>query len=102
MSLYTVTIDFEDHTRAVMQIECVSEIEALRRAVSESEALENHDKSAIDETLDEYIRITHLAMGYKGVWLWHHTNFDNEAVQDIYGGTIVQTDENGAISEVSS
>ena len=64
--------------------------------------MESHDKVAIEETLDRFIRFTHLAMDYKGVWLWHHVNFDNEAVEDIYGGTIVQTDKCGAVREQSS
>ncbi|MDM3870155.1 hypothetical protein QSV34_02170 [Porticoccus sp. W117] len=102
MNLYTVTIGFEDRTRAIMQVEGNNEIEALNRAIRETEALENHDRAAIEETLTEFLRITHLAMGYKGVWLWHHVNFDNEAVEDIYGGTIVQTDRSGAIREASS
>lgn len=102
MNLYTVTIDFEDRTMAVMQVEGFNESEALNLAIRESEALENHDKIAIEETLDKFLRITHLAMGYKGVWLWHHVNFDNEAVEDIYGGTIVQTDKCGAVRETSS
>lgn len=97
MNLYTVTIDFEDRTRAVLQVESTGEVGALSKAIRESEALENHDKAAIEETIDQFIRITHLAMGYKGVWLWHHVNFDSEAVEDIYGGTIVQTDRNGAV-----
>ena len=102
MNLYTVTIDFEDRTRAVMQVESFDEIEALNKAIRESEALETHDKTAIEETIDTYIQITHLAMGYKGVWLWHHCNFDNKAVEDIYGGTIVQSDKNGAVRETSN
>lgn len=102
MNLYTVTIDFEDRTRAVMQVEEINELEALSRAIRETEALENHDKIAIEETLDKFLRVTHLAMGYRGVWLWHHVNFENEAVEDIYGGTIVQTDKNGAVRDTSS
>lgn len=85
-----------------MQIEGKNEIEALNQAIRESEALEIHDKAAIEETLDKFICITHLAMGYKGVWLWHHVNFDNEAVEDIFGGTIVQTDKSGAVREPNS
>jgi hypothetical protein len=102
MNLYTVTIDFEDRTRAVMQIEAVDEIEALKRAIMESEAIEHYDKQAIEDTLEHYLCITHLAMKYKGAWLWHHVNFDNEAVEDIYGGTIVQTDKNGAVRNLGS
>ncbi|MCB2387253.1 hypothetical protein [Thalassolituus alkanivorans] len=102
MNLYTVTIDFEDRTRAVMQVEEINELEALSRAIRETETLENHDKIAIEETLDKFLRVTHLAMGYRGVWLWHHVNFENEAVEDIYGGTIVQTDKNGAVRDTSS
>lgn len=102
MNLYTVTIDFEDRTRAVMQVESINEIEALKRAIKESEALEHYDKKAVEDTLEKFLHITHLAMGYKGAWLWHHVNFDNEAVEDIYGGTIVQTDRSGAVRESSS
>lgn len=71
MNLYTVIIDFEDRTRAVMQVEAANEVEALSKPIENSR-------------------------------LWHHVSFENEAVADTYGGTIVQTDKNGAIRESSS
>ena len=102
MNLYTVIIDFEDRTRAVEQVEYMSEVEALHKTLREAEALECYDKSAIEETIDSYLQITHLAMGYKGTWLWHHFNFDNEEMDPIYGRAIVQIDQNGAVRESSS
>lgn len=99
MNLYTVIIDFEDRTKVIEQVECSTEVEALHTVLRKAEALENHEKEAIEETIKTYLRITHLAMGYKGVWIWHHCNFENEKVEDIYGGSIVQTDKNGAIRE---
>ncbi|WP_444958391.1 hypothetical protein [Microbulbifer sp. ZKSA002] len=83
-------------------MECSSEIDALHKVLREAEALENHDKKAIEDTIKTYLRVTHIAMGYKGVWIWHHCNFDSEEVEDIYGGSIVQTDKNGAVREGSS
>jgi hypothetical protein len=102
MNLYTVTIDFEDRTKAIEQVECSNEVEALHTVLRDAEALESHDKHAIEETIKDYLRFIHVAMGFKGVWLWHHCNFDNEKVEDIYGGSIVQTDRNGAVREGSS
>jgi hypothetical protein len=102
MNLYTVIVDFEDRTKAIEQVKCSNEIEALHKVLREAEALESHDKEAIEETINTYLRITHLAMQYNGVWIWHHCNFDNEKVEDIYGGSIVQTDKNGAVREPCS
>ena len=102
MNLYTITIDFEDRTRAVMQVDGKDEVEALAKALRESEALEIYARVALEETIEKFLILTHLAMGYKGVWLWHHVNFDSEAVTDIYGGVVIQTDKNGTIRESNS
>lgn len=102
MNLYTVTIDFEDRTQAIMQVEGMNQVEALHHAVKNSEALKEYDKAALEETLENFLSVIHLAMNYKGIWLWHHVNFDNKAVENIYGGIIVQTDQAAAIRQSSS
>lgn len=45
--LYTVIINFEDHTFAINQYETDSPEEALMRCIKESEALEDYDRSKI-------------------------------------------------------
>ncbi|MBD3640793.1 MAG: hypothetical protein HUJ18_07320 [Marinobacter sp.] len=102
MDLYTVTIDFEDRTKAIEQVECSNEVEALHAALRDAEALESYESRAIEETIKDYLRVIHVGKGFKGVWLWHHCNFDNQKVEDIYGGSIVQTDRNGAARHRSS
>jgi hypothetical protein len=102
MKLFTVIIRFEDRTNAILQVEAENETSALKLAFHTSEALAEYNQEAIEDTLENYLRITQLAMGYKGVWKWHHINFHCEAVSDIYCGEIIQTDKNGPARECSS
>ena len=97
MNLYTVTIEFDDRRRAVEQVECYNETEALHKVLREAQVLETYTKRFIEETIEHFLRITHVAMNYKGIWLWHHTNFDNDEMKLIYGGIIIQTDKRGAV-----
>lgn len=97
MNLYTVIINFEDRTLAIEQVESANELEALRSAIRRSKAVQNIDVKAVEETLKKFLKLIHVAMDYHGVWQWHHVNFNCEAVSEIYGGTIIQTDRKGAV-----
>ncbi|MDP3542598.1 MAG: hypothetical protein Q8T11_09055 [Elusimicrobiota bacterium] len=92
--LFTVRIDFEDRTFAMEQTTAETPTEALRNVCQKAEALAHYDKTALTEMLDNRIILTHLA-GVRGVWNWHPKPIESEATADIFGGNIVQTDENG-------
>lgn len=102
MNLYTVIINFADRTSAIEQVESQDELGALKLAIMNAEALEQLDNKILKDTIENFLKLTHIAMGYHGVWQWHHVNFNCEAVSEIYGGTIVQTDKNGAVRKASS
>lgn len=97
MNLYTITIDFDDHNRAIFQTSAKSEVTALGDALRHSEAMADYDKAIIEQVIAEHLSITHIAMGYKGVWIWHHTLNRKKGLPDILGGMIVQTAKEGAI-----
>lgn len=98
MHLYTVTIDFEDHSRAIFQAQARSERAALDRALLESEAMAEYDRALTESIIDhDRLSLTHLAMGYRGTWLWHPACSAKKGWSSILGGVIVQTALDGPI-----
>lgn len=97
MNLYTVTIDFDDHARAIFQSSAKNEISALNDALRHSEAMADYDKAITEQVIAEHLSITHIAMDYKGVWIWHHTFNRKKGLHNILGGLIVQTAKEGAV-----
>lgn len=96
--LYTVTIDFEDHSRAIFQTQARSERAALDRALLESEAMAEYDRVLTESMIDnDRLSLTHLAMGYRGTWLWHPVRGAQNGWQSILGGIIVQTSQDGPV-----
>ncbi len=101
MSLFTVTIEFADCTKAVEQIESDDHLGALVSVLGSAESLRDCDKSDLKEMCDEYLKVTHVA-DMRGVWMWHHCHFDRRSLKDIYGGSIVQTDTAGPMGKKES
>jgi hypothetical protein len=98
--LFTVSATFSDFTAAYEQYEAEGPSEALAMFLSNAEALREYDSAlrARAARLEEH-RITHVADGKRGLWIWHLTiRVEHEEIA-LYGGCIVQTDPTGPVRE---
>ena len=91
MPLFTVTIVFEDRTFAIEQVVADSAEHALTAACQQSEALAEHDAQEVGKMLQHHSRLSQLAK-LRGVWNWFPVPRESNAISDIFGGIVVQTD----------
>ncbi len=100
MKLYTVTIDFADHSEGVEQYQARSPEEALHCFIEQAVSLAGNDRNMVKEALLAP-SLLHLAK-HKGIWIvlfspvslskiiWHNNN-------PILGGLVIQSDPEGEI-----
>jgi hypothetical protein len=95
--LYTVAGTFSDFSAAYEQYEAVAPAEALAFFIMHAESLGGYDpKSRAAAAEADGHKVTQVAGGAQGLWIWHPTvQLEKEDVV-LYGGCIVQTDPAGS------
>lgn len=107
MNLYTILIDFEDRTIGVGQYEAEGPCLALKKFVESSESLSEYDRSKLLSIVNERSKqdnlLIHIANEMKGLWaIFFGTDLlDIPELSTIYGGHIIQTDQNGPVRKVN-
>ncbi|MCP4682175.1 MAG: hypothetical protein GY864_07565 [Desulfobacterales bacterium] len=99
-NLYTIVIHFQDHRNGIHQCEATSPGDAFRDAISSSESLDDYDRQKIFEFVKAVEKqLVHVADNMKGFWIWvaplEDEDTEEEILEGILGGYIIQTDKSG-------
>lgn len=100
MALFTVLVEFEDRTIAIEHIKASTAPAALEAALRSSEALSTLDRAAISELIANRLRINQVA-ALRGVWTWHQVPEEGSSAPEVFGGAIIQSDENAPARDES-
>jgi len=95
-SLFTVLVEFEDRSVAIEQITAEESRVALELAIRQSEALSAFDLGDIADLISKRLRVNQVA-GLRGVWTWYQVPEEGAPLAEVFGGAIIQTDENGPV-----
>jgi len=94
--LFTVSATFSDFAVAYEQYEVDRPVDALAAFLASAESLKDFNREArASAALTAGHRLTPVAGGMRGLWIWHLTVQIEHEELALYGGCIVQTDPTG-------
>lgn len=99
--LFTVTIEFEDDTYAVEQVEASSARESLAFALRGAKAFEGRSESEREQIVAGATHV-HPYEDVRGAWIWLNESDDLQVSKEAVGGMIIQTDSGAGIDPDST
>ncbi len=95
MKLFTITVHFSDHRIGIGQHRAETPYESLLEFLNKSESLEGYPRDVLLKTNKS--NIIHIADNLLGFWSWHPnlSSNDLDPLDEVLGGHIIQTAENG-------